>query len=103
MPRKAAKKASSEQDESRAQHDRDYPMCARLSHVRSDKAILTAFLEWLEEKNISLCMWPEENMGPYRAVVDPNKLLMEYFGIDEAELEQERRRILAAQRRANEG
>jgi hypothetical protein len=76
-------------------------MCEKLTSVRSDKAIIDSFLEWLEEKKIGLCEGAEHDgrRRPIRQSTD--KLLMEYFGIDEAQLEKERRKILAAQRKAN--
>lgn len=81
----------------RAEHVEAYPMCHRLSSVRSDKAILSAFLDWLEEeKGIVLA-----DVLDLPGLASNEKILMEYFGIDEGELERERRRILAAQRRAN--
>lgn len=112
MPKKAAKGQSlgevtetlDLQQKRRDQYRKDYPMCSKLSKVRSDKAIIDCFLDWLdEEKNIVLC---SKTGGPHDGRFAPHiepkdKLLMAYFGIDEAELERERRKIIAAQRRAN--
>jgi hypothetical protein len=95
----AAQKLAAEKKKERAEK---YPMCEKLTSVRSDKAIIDCFLEWLEENKITLCE-PGTDLGeeftPLRKTSD--KLLMEYFGIDAAQLEKERRKILAAQRKAN--
>lgn len=81
----------------------NYPMCQKLSMVRNDKAILQCFFEWLEENDLAICQtvqkeWHKE----YSALREPtDKLLMEYFGIDEAQLEKERQKILKEQRKLN--
>ncbi len=112
MPKKAAKlqglgdvaetlDLQKKQEQERA---KTYPMCAKLSRVRSDKAIIDCFLDWLyEDKKIELCTRSKRYLGENFAPIHASKdaLLMEYFGIDQAELEKERRKILAEQRRAN--
>lgn len=81
----------------------NYPMCQKLSMVRNDKAIIDCFLEWLEENEITLCKEGDylgEDFTPIRKTAD--KILMDYFGIDEKKLEEERRKILKEQRKLNE-
>jgi hypothetical protein len=85
-----------------AARDAEYPMCTKLNAVRNDKAILLCFLDWLEENNLKICEFTdtEHSHGDYFPIVKTeDKLLMEYFGIDEKKLEEERRKILAAQQK----
>ena len=77
-------------------HAEKYPMCTKVSAVRNDKAIIQSFLEWLEEENLVI----HDCDGAYP--LSDEQLLMEYFGIDAAQLEKERRKILTEQRKLNE-
>lgn len=105
MPKRAAKGQSLSdvvanielEAKHRKERAENYPMCMRLSAVRSDKAILMAFFNWLEEEKGVVLADSLDLPG----LTSNEKLLMEYFDIDEGELERERRRMLAAQRRAN--
>lgn len=83
--------------EQRRKRTEEYPMCNRLSVIRSDKAILMAFLDWLEEEKGVVLADALDLPG----LTSNEKLLMSYFDIDEGALERERRRMLAAQRKAN--
>ena len=76
-----------------------YPACQKLNVVRNDKAILLCFLEWLEENNLKICR--SVSAAGYFPVYSPEKLLMEYFGIDEVQLEKERQKVLKEQRKLN--
>lgn len=85
----------------RAKRDAEkYPMCEKLSSVREESQKIGEFLDWLSEREprIVLCV-SEWHCGRqlndyYPAGISINKLLMEYFEIDENKLEAERRSIL---------
>ena len=82
-----------------------YPMCQKLSMVRNDKAIIQCFLEWLEEQDLVICSAtgdPHDGGTFEPAGKSQDKLLMDYFGIDEKKLEEERQKILKEQRKLNE-
>ena len=81
--------------------EENYPMCQKLSMVRNDKAIIQCFLEWLEENRLVLCT-EVSAAGYFPTRKSTDVLLMEYFGIDEKKLEEERRKILKEQRKLNE-
>lgn len=82
----------------RNEREKQYPMCTKLNAVRNDKAIISCFLEWLEENDLTIC----DRDGVYASSLSDNALLMDYFGIDEKKLEEERRKILNEQRKLNE-
>lgn len=84
-----------------------YPEHAKLKAAKDDLEKIGGFLEWLTgEREIVLCtrrpgqeidnIWMP--LGDERSI---EKLLAEYFQIDEARLETEKRAILEAQRKAN--
>ena len=88
--------------------DELYPEHAKLKKAQDKSQAIGEFLDWLSNErpkgNIFLCerhpthevgdLWMPFNQGSER-------LLAEYFGIDEAKLEAEKRKILDAQRKAN--
>lgn len=87
------------------EREKQYPMCTKLNAVRNDKAIIDCFLEWLEEQDLVICSAtgdPHDGGMFEPARKSQDKLLMEYFGIDEKKLEAERQKILKEQRKLNE-
>jgi ATP-dependent Clp protease ATP-binding subunit ClpA len=58
------------------------------------------FLAWLDENKILLCQIGPEGYSPILKSAD--KIVYSYFEIDDTELENERRALLAAQRQANQ-
>ena len=89
-----------EEQKGRDAHAEQYPMCTRLSLSRSEMSKISAFLDWLEEEqDARLCK--AEGSDYYPLIKSRERLLREYFEIDEAELEKERRAMLDAQRKLN--
>jgi len=82
------------------EREEHYPMCAKLSAVRNDRAVIQCFLEWLEENDLAICLRLADGRR-HRISRSKDQLLMEYFGIDEKKLEEERRKILNEQRKLN--
>ena len=81
----------------------EYPNCEILRSRGPSRRAIHSFLEWLQdEKRVNLGMYDEDGrMWPLQGSVD--NLLMEYFGIDTTELENERRAMLDEMRRLNSG
>lgn len=69
-----------------------------------ERQTLFRFLEWLVEQDIELAKQRQGEWGPELAPIlqTKEKLLMEYFEIDEKKLEEERRLILDEQRKLND-
>src|SRR5579885_1906363 len=84
-----------------------YPEHAKLKAAKDDLEKIGGFLEWLTgEREIVLCTRrPDQEIDniwmPIGGERSVEKLLAEYFEIDEAKLEAEKRSILEAQRKAN--
>lgn len=85
-----------------------YPEHAKVERAQGDSQVIGEFLDWLTNERpkgvIFLCeRHPTHQVGdlwvPFNKGIE--KLLAEYFGIDEAKLEKEKREILARQRKAN--
>lgn len=82
------------------EHDAKYPMCTKLSSVKDESQSIGRFLDWLQEREepITLCLHSyhrgrgEDEYFPAR--IPFQKLLAEYFEIDENKLEEERRTML---------
>lgn len=79
-----------------------YPLNQKFDRVYDLTHAIASFLEWAEkEKDLSLC---EPYKPQYAWFVPSNasreKLLLEFFGIDLAELERERRQMLDEQKKA---
>lgn len=81
-----------------------YPMCTRLSSVSDERSGIMAFLEWLADNKIELARERRTEYGLELAPIleTKEKLLMQYFEIDEQKLEEERRLILDEQRELND-
>lgn len=78
-----------------------YPEHEKLKLVKDQSQAIGEFIEWLKhEKGIHLAMWYEDkNVGEYLdyaiyRVGSIQKLLGEYFEIDQDKLESEKRQIL---------
>lgn len=70
------------------------PNCAMLSATRKERALLTSFVEYLEERGIVLC---EDVQGEYDTTnATAEDLAQEFFGIDRKALEEERRALVEA-------
>lgn len=92
----------------RGHDDPAFPEHAKLAAVKGQSQAIGDFLEWLSggrpDGPVFLCerrpgVEIDNIWAPITASAD--RLLAEYFGIDPAKLEQEKRMILAAQRKAN--
>jgi hypothetical protein len=70
------------------------PMCERWAAARGDQAIITAFLDALEEKGVMLCQRLED--GEYARIYerDIEWLYMQYCDVDPKVLEDERRALV---------
>lgn len=69
----------------------DYPQSEKLASIQDERVAIIEFLEWLEDDKSADIYIP----GPIRT---QDSLIMEFFGIDEKELENERRAMLASPR-----
>ncbi|HUX00071.1 MAG TPA: hypothetical protein VMY35_03745 [Phycisphaerae bacterium] len=88
--------------------ENEYPELMKFRKADAERMYLDAFLEWLvgqRQPPVVLCESTGRGLGdgqPYAPIsVGPEKLLAEYFGIDMAKLETERRALLATIRAAN--
>lgn len=72
----------------------DYPEHEKLSAVKDDSQVIGEFLEWLKGK-YELAVWDFDELAPAsgRDIRIPS-LLAAYYGIDEDELEREKRMML---------
>jgi hypothetical protein len=80
----------------------DLPATPNLNKVaasRDDARVIGQFLEWLrDERELTIAEWlNREDLVPAR--IGTERLLHEYFKIDEEKLEQERRSILDTYRK----
>lgn len=71
----------------------DYPVCEALAARAPERAILHNFIQWLEEQNVSFVKSFEDGGNAFLTQTS-DSLILEYFGIDEQKLEEERRHIL---------
>ena len=76
-------------------------MLEKHSKTHSERVALMQFLEWLGVKEIDLCYIPEQykdNFNPRYCPISKTKdaLLDQYFEIDAAQLEKERRELIAS-------
>jgi hypothetical protein len=69
----------------------EYPQSEKLAQIREERVAINEFIEWLNnEKSISLVNEGTRS-GIHQSV---DRLVMEFYGIDEKELERERREML---------
>jgi len=81
-------------------------MLDRHSKTHSDRVVIMEFLEWIGSKSIDLCIIPEQcedDFNPRWCPISKSKdtLLNEYFDIDAAQLEKERRELIASIQNVN--
>lgn len=73
--------------------EKDLPTLERFAAISSDYKNIMSFFCFLEEKELSLAEWVNDNrMLPYSGNFED--LLLEYFGIDKEALERERQKLL---------
>ena len=78
-----------------------YPECDKLSGVYGESQIIGAFLEWLQderEPHVKLAYW-DDRARLHLSDRTTEELLVEYFKIDMAKVEEERRAMIEACRR----
>jgi hypothetical protein len=69
----------------------EYPQSEKLAEINEERVAINEFIEWLNnEKSISLVNEGTRS-GIHQGV---DSLVMEFYGIDEKELERERRKML---------
>jgi hypothetical protein len=82
-----------------------YPEHTKLMDVKDESQAIGEFIDWLASKRMALGEWREfdgyDNPQFVPAHVDVNAILAEHFGIDLANLETEKREMLAVIRAAN--
>lgn len=66
-------------------------MIERHSETWDDQVILAEFVEWLNRQGYAITSLTEEMYGE---LANTDHLISQYFGIDRAELERERRALL---------
>jgi hypothetical protein len=85
-----------------------YPQHDKLRAVQAESQAQGEFVDWLEEQGIFLAEWvkvsslPSSSERLVPATTPLRDLLAEYHGVDQAELEREKRAMLDAQRRLND-
>lgn len=84
-----------------------YPELDKMKAAREKSAILSDFLDWMNENGIRLCRNNPDHYwakgGEYYQITESyEQLLAQYFNIDLNKVEEERRRILDEQRALNE-
>jgi len=78
------------------------PESKKFLEARQHSEQIGEFMDWLtQEKGLVLGFWEGDEIYPYTANI--NKLLYEFFGINEQALEAERREILKQYREAQDG
>lgn len=73
----------------------EYPECEKLSAVSDERRTLSDFIEWLESKNLWICDGPGELNHYYPVSASGASLIMQFLEIDQDNLEQERRAMIA--------
>lgn len=84
-----------------------YPELDKMKAAREKSAVLSDFLDWMDENGIRLCRNNPDHYwakgGEYYPITENyEQLLAQYFNIDLNKVEEERRRILDEQRALNE-
>ena len=82
-------------------------MLNRHSRTFNHRVVIMEFIEWMSSKGIDLCTIPEEykdSFNPHWCPISKSKdtLLNEFFDIDGAQLETERRELLDQVRKCQE-
>jgi hypothetical protein len=84
-----------------------YPELDKMKAAREKSAVLTEFVDWLDQNNMRICLRTEVSItyagSPYEPIPESfEKLFARFFGIDLDKVEEERRQILDEQRKINE-
>lgn len=69
------------------------PECDKLLKVKDRSQEIGDFLEWLAGQEVELCTYVDKD-GYHPVRESTEQLLAEYFGIDLAKIEQEKRAIM---------
>lgn len=77
--------------------DKKYPNCELLKEHGEDRRAVNEFVAWLNSKGLFVAMCDEFDRG-MPAGKSSDSLFMEYIGVNEVQLENERREILAIAR-----
>lgn len=75
-------------------HAEKYPEHAKARAVKRDSQVIGEFLEEMGTRGYELCTY-DRHHAEYEPQQNIEKVLAEYFGIDQAKLEQERLAMLA--------
>lgn len=78
------------------------PQCDRLSEVSEEMDTIRQFVDWMREQGILLGQVSTNSGRIYPTGATIDVLLHQYYGIDDAALEQERRALLGQVRALNE-
>lgn len=75
----------------------EYPECEKMRAAMDDSAVISQFLEWMDESGLVVARWPEEHSEFAELMPvgrNKEKLLADFFGIDLDKVEAERQHIL---------
>lgn len=78
----------------------NYPEHDKLSEISDESQICGEFYEWLQSQGYSLCK-PDDHDRFQPSCVPVRRLLAQFFEIDEAKVEAEKRDMLDKMARAN--
>lgn len=75
----------------------EYPECEKLARVSAERATLSDFFEWLNQRGMFLCTYTyaPDSSRPWPVSESDDTLIMQYLEIDQIALEKERRAMLA--------
>jgi hypothetical protein len=83
----------------------DYPEHEKLKKISDKSQTVGDFLEWLNSQGLHLCEWVDSRYAGEGEFSSANKntddLLAEFFEIDQAKLEEEKRELIQEARRRN--
>lgn len=82
----------------------EYPEHEKLLKVKDEIETISGFLEWIGEKNLEICFIGDDDRGILERIpIQQTKgaLIGEYFGIDDAQIEKEKREMIESIRRDN--
>jgi len=84
----------------------DYPEHERLKALEGKNQTIGEFIEWLSDNRYIICEWhnlgDEDARGYYPVNRSPQSWIAQYFQIDPAKIEAEKRAMLDIQRALNE-
>lgn len=81
-----------------------YPENHKLDRLQPKNLVLSEFLDFLEEKNIILCVYDKDHYDgkfPKPFNISKSSLMYQFFDIDEKVMEQEKAQMLEEQRMLN--